>query len=96
MFAVRARVLAWAKVCSTSLCPSQTGQWVGYRNFPALQVRAMTAQMLNVHIGELLQSVRYHIAALPHALSSRHYDALGPADDENVHQARAQILLSLS
>ena len=46
----------------------------------------MTAQMLYIRIAKLLQPAQLHIVALPHALSSRHYDALGPADDVNVHQ----------
>ena len=46
----------------------------------------MTAQMLNVRKGGLLEQVQRRISALPHALSFRHYDALGPADDVNVHQ----------
>ncbi len=46
----------------------------------------MTALMLNIRIVRPLQPLQLHTVALPHALSSRHYDALGPADDVNVHQ----------
>ena len=46
----------------------------------------MTALMLNIRIVGMLQPVQLRIVALLHALSSRHYDALGPADDVNLHQ----------
>lgn len=92
MFAVLVTLLGWARVYSTGLCPILTRRRVGYKNSPVLPARAMTVLTLMIGIVEVLQPAQRQTASLPHALSSRHYDALRPAYDEKMHQHHASPL----